>query len=100
MRLYVVTDDQVNVGLSTRDTGAWAAGIPPSDGHWPCSELAGRRVFVGFDTNGIVELEIDGGRGDQDVDQTELYACLSDYLRGDSRLPAGHFIWDFFQYER
>ena len=100
MKLYVVTDTQVNVGLSAAETEAWARGCAPADGHWPCSELSGRRLFAAFDTNGIVELEIDGGHGDQDVDHDELYACLSDYLRGDNRLPADHFIWDFLQYER
>ncbi|MHB8994523.1 MAG: hypothetical protein ACYC63_04660 [Armatimonadota bacterium] len=87
--MRVIADDsRVSVWISSTETYWWAD-------DWPCSNLCGRRFFAAFDSNGLVDLEIDGGRGDQDVDQNELYACLSDYLRGHKKLPATHLIWDY-----
>ena len=75
----------VNLWASADDTYQWAH-RPHSS--WPCSQLSGRRLFAGFDTNGLCELRIDGGRGEQDVDATELSALCSDLLA--PHLPADH----------
>jgi len=89
-----VTEHQVSVWLSAEDTECWANRLD-DNGCWPCSELSDRRLFAAFDCGGIVELEIGGGRGEQDVDAYELYACLSDYLRGHKELPEDHWVWDY-----
>lgn len=69
--------------LSKYDTYAWATRPGAS---WPCSTLRNRRVVVEFDRGGLVDLCVNGGRGDQDLDAHELTACVSDYVR--TRLPA------------
>jgi len=65
--------------LSARDTEAWAS--RPGE-VWPCSELAGRRVYVCFDSNGLCNLAVDGK--DWDGDSNELSALVSD--RVESKL--------------
>ena len=44
----------ITVWLSATDTSEWARV------HWPCSELAGRRIRADFDTNGLLDYTIDG----------------------------------------
>lgn len=66
-----------NIWLSASDTMGWG-----ETHHWPRSELQGRRIRAAYDQSGdLVELAIDGGRGNQDVDATELNAMVSDFLR-------------------
>ena len=79
----------VNVWLSSNDTYDWAHRAGSS---WPCSQLSERRVFAQFDRNGLCELAIDGGRGDQDCDGTEFGACISDHLVG--KLAVDHPCYD------
>ena len=66
------------VWISARETREWAH----KDGaSWPCSFLSGRRLFAEFDRNGdLVDLAIDGGRGNQDCPNDEFYAIVSDML--------------------
>lgn len=64
--------------LSARETYAWAHRTGSS---WPCSFLEGRRLFVGFDRNGLCDLTIDGGRGDQDCPGDELSAIVADHAK-------------------
>ncbi len=45
---------------------------------WPCSTLEGKRIRADFDTNGLLELTIDG-RTAGDVDGTELSAIIADH---------------------
>jgi hypothetical protein len=72
--------------LSSRDTWDWAH---KPGAFWPCSQLADRRVFAEFEPNGdLVDLAIDGGRGEQDIDSTEFNAMCSDFLR--SRFGPDH----------
>lgn len=69
--------DGTNVWLSTNDTYNWAHRA----GHrWPCSFLSGRRLFAQFDgRNGdLIDLAIDGGRGDQDCPCDEFDAIIGD----------------------
>lgn len=71
-------DGSLIVKLSARDTYDWAHRPGAS---WPGSQLADRRVVAEFDSRGdLVDLSIDGGRGEQDVDETEFTACTSDFI--------------------
>lgn len=64
--------------LSANDTYNWAH---KAGAAWPCSQLSNRRLFVEFDQRGdLVDLAIDGGRGDQDCDSNELDAIVADHL--------------------
>ncbi len=68
----------VKLWLSARDTYDWAH---RSGNSWPCSQLSGRRLFAAFAPNeDLVELSIDGGRGNQDCDATEFNAITDDFL--------------------
>jgi hypothetical protein len=50
--------------------------------------LTDRRLVAVFDSNGLADLAIDGGHGDQDCPADELSACCADHL--SRRLPADH----------
>lgn len=67
----------IAVWLSATETAAWAR---KPGAAWPCSTLVGRRVFAAFDRNGLCDLAIDGGRGNQDCDGHELSAICADHL--------------------
>jgi len=84
-----IYENGVTVWLSARETYAWAHRRGAS---WPCSFLAGRRVVAQFDADGLWDLDIDGGRGDQDCPSDELSACIADYLA--DRLPKDHPCYD------
>jgi hypothetical protein len=73
----VAGDNGYTMRLSARDTERWARRPGAA---WPCSTLAGRRVLVIVDRNGLCDIAIDGGRGDQECDGTELDAIVGDYL--------------------
>jgi hypothetical protein len=75
----------VKLWLSSADTYRWAH---KSGASWPCSQVSGRRLFAEFDSNGLLDLSIDGGRGDQDCDGNELSTICADHLR--AKLPKGH----------
>jgi hypothetical protein len=79
-----VTPSTVKVWLSANDTYNWAH--RPGQA-WPCSQLSGRRVFAEFDSNGLIDVALDGKSPAEDVDVTELNACMSDHI---GVLPAGH----------
>jgi hypothetical protein len=65
--------------LSADDTYEWAHRPGAS---WPCSTLSGKRLVVVFDASGnLVDMAINGGRGEQDCDGNELNAITSDMLR-------------------
>ncbi len=70
--------------LSAQDTYQWAWG--PIG--WACSFLSGKRVVVAVDSNGLCDLSINGGRGDQDCPGDELEAIIADHL--PARL---HHLW-------
>ena len=68
----------VNLWLSARDTYEWAR---KPGAAWPCSQISGRRLFAAFERNGdLVDVSIDGGRGEQDVDANEFNAITADFL--------------------
>lgn len=67
------------IWLSARDTYDWAN---RPGARWPCSQLADRRVFAEFDRHGdLVDVALDGGKGEQDCDSNEFNACIADHLR-------------------
>ena len=80
-----ITPFTVKLWLSANDTRDWAYKPGAS---WPCSELSGHRLFAEFDRGGLIDVAIDGGRGEQDVSGDEFNAITSDYLRG--KVPENH----------
>jgi hypothetical protein len=80
-----IHDNSVTLWLSEKDTWDWAHRPGAA---WPCSQLADRRLMACFDRHGLVDLAIDGGRGDQDVNADEFNAITSDFLR--DVLPKDH----------
>ncbi len=74
------TDYGTSLWLSAADTWAWAN---RPGACWPCSTIAGRRLFAEFDGRGdLVDVAVDGKRGEDDgVDGNEFSAITSDHLR-------------------
>ena len=71
------TGSSLMIWLSAIDTENWAARPGAA---WPCSTLRGRRVFAEFDRSGdLIDLAIDGGKGDQNCDGNEFKAMLDDF---------------------
>ncbi len=71
-------DYGVKLWLSADDTYNWAHKRGAS---WPCSQLSGKRLFAEFDSRGdLVDMAVNGGRGEQDCDSAEFNAITSDYL--------------------
>ena len=66
-----------SIRLSARETNWWAY---RPHALWPCSFLAGRRLFAEFAANGdLVDMNIDGGCGDQDCPADEFTAIVADF---------------------
>ncbi len=84
MARVLVGDTWVKLWLSANDTYNWAH--RPNRG-WPCSSLAGHRLFAEFSNGNLVDLTIDG-RSDIDCDSTEFDAITSDFLA--KKLPKDH----------
>lgn len=79
----------VTLWLSAAETYRWSRGDGPrGNGSWPCSFLANRRLVAVFDSGGLADMSIDGGRGNQDCPGSEFNAITSDYLAGV--LPKSH----------
>jgi len=74
--------------LSASDTWAWAN--CPGSG-WPCSSLAGRRVFVAYDRHGLHTVTLDGKPGDCCAD--ELAACVADHVAASGKIDEEHPAW-------
>jgi hypothetical protein len=80
-------DKEANaIWLSANDTYNWAH---RPGAWWPCSFFSGRRVVAVFESNGdLVDLAIDGGRGDQAGPTYEFNAMISDlWPRDKAPLP-------------
>lgn len=75
-------ENSYTMWLSAQDTYDWAH---KSGANWPCSQLSNRQAIVVVDSLGLCDLVIDGGRGDQDIDGTELDACVGDHLPAEYR---------------
>lgn len=83
MRLSQTPNGGLKLWLSANDTYQWATRPGAS---WPCSALSNRRLFAEFEANGdLVDLVIDGGRGEQDCPGDELNAIATDHIA--SRFP-------------
>jgi hypothetical protein len=76
--------DSLALWVSANETYEWAHRTGSA---WPCSELSGHRFSAAFDTNGLVDLTVDGRDG-HDVPGDELSAIVSDLLA--ERLPTTH----------
>lgn len=76
-------DSGYSMELSAAETYHWAY---ESDIRWPCSTLAGCRVAINVDSNGLCVLLIDGK--DRDCDGIELDAIVADFLP-----PAFRHLW-------
>lgn len=82
MRIQI-NDNSVKLWLSENDTYNWAH---KSGASWPVSELSGHRLFAEFDSNGLLDVAIDGRMGDVSAD--EFNAMTSDFLK--YKLPKDH----------
>ena len=69
------------IWLSARDMYNWAH---RPGARWLGSFLSDRRVFAEFDDGGdLIDLQIDGGHGDQDCPTDEFNACIDDHRTDD-----------------
>ena len=73
---------------SADDTHHWAR---KPGAAWPCSTLSGHRFMAVFDTNGLLDLTVDGRDAPDDIDGHELSAIVAD-LAGE-KLPKDHPCW-------
>lgn len=71
------TEHGTNLWLSAADTYEWANRPGES---WPCSQVAGKRLFAAFDSRGdLVDMAINGRV--KDIDANEFNAITSDFLK-------------------
>lgn len=71
------TKNECRAWLSARDTEDWA-NRPGSS--WPCSTLAGKKVFVEVSRGDLVDIRVNGSINAADnVDGHELDAILQDF---------------------
>jgi hypothetical protein len=80
--------------LSVSDVEQW---VFNKQGCWPCSTLAGHKVRIDVDANGLLDILLDGKGGKwQDIDEgngpiidgNEVEAIITDHL-----LPALRHLW-------
>ena len=83
MKIKKFENGDIYVWLSAKDTYKWAN---RPNYRWPCSFLANKRVFVQLntvdDSVNLIDLRINGNRGNQDCPSDELNAILSDHVTG------------------
>ena len=79
------TGNAFTIWVSADDTYEWARRI---NNAWPCSELSGSRFVATFDTNGLLDLSVDGKDAPGYFDATEFNACVSDLA--ETRIPKDH----------
>ena len=82
-----ISNNNIKLWLSADDTYDWAH---KSGAIWPCSKLAGKRLFAEFDENGLVDYRVNGRDG-IDIPSDEFNAITSDSLR--LKLPGGFESW-------
>lgn len=68
----------VRLWLSANDTYNWAH---RPDASWPCSQLAGKRLFAEFDDGDLIDYSIDGD-GYVDMPADEFTAITDDFIKG------------------
>ena len=73
-----VNNYSTKLWLSARNTEDWARRPGAS---WPCSFVAGKSLFAEFDAHGdLIDMAVNGGRGNQDMPADEFNAITSDFL--------------------
>lgn len=92
MRIKPDTDNKgYQLWLSANDTYNWAHRPNKS---WPCSTLSNHRCYIAVDSNGLVDLTVDGQYPVKiDIDGNELSAIVSDHLPKELR-----HLWPIWQY--
>lgn len=68
-----ITNSIVKLWLSSNDTYLWANRC------WPCSQLSGKRLFIEYDSNGLLDITVNG-KPPADVDTNELNAIVADHV--------------------
>jgi hypothetical protein len=73
----------VTIWVSAKDTYEWANEI---NNVWPCSELSGHRFVATFDSNGLLDLTVNGKEGSGIpnsgyIPVDEFNACCADMLK-------------------
>jgi hypothetical protein len=84
----IITKNCVTLRVNGNDTRIWA--MRPNN-VWPCSTLLGRGFTAQFDSNGLLELDLQGSTGlnnHEDIDGNEFSAICCDLLK--NRLPVSH----------
>ncbi len=71
------TDMTIKLWLSARDTYKWAC---ISRNSWPCSELAGKRLFAEFNNGNLVDCTVNGLS--VDIPRDEFTAITDDFIAG------------------
>ena len=64
------------MSFSAPNTWDWAH---RPNARWPCSSLAGKRIFIVVNNNGLAETRV-RGRGDLNIQSDELAAIVADHL--------------------
>ena len=70
------TGSNVRLWLSAKDTCFWAT---RSGNSWPCSQLAGKRLFAEFNGEDLVDVTINGKTG-VNVPVDEFNAITDDFI--------------------
>jgi hypothetical protein len=80
--------------VSTGETLLWAN---RTGANWPYSTLAGNRLVVSVDLNGLCNFTINGKfiAENSDIDGNELIAIISDFIR--ERYPHLAHLWPCWQ---
>jgi len=77
----------IDVWVSARDTQRWAR-------RWPCSDLAGKRLYAHYDTHGLLDLKVNGYYPRTDIDVNEFNALMCDVLKAwGKRDEIDDMIW-------
>ena len=86
----VMYKDHVTLRVSGHDTRMWA--MRPNN-EWPCSTLSGKGFTASFDSNGLLDFDLQGSdKESDDIDSHELSAICCDLLK--NRLPVSHPAYD------
>ena len=82
----------IEIWISARETRDWAHKIGAA---WPCSTLEGHRIFAAFDSNGLLDMAIDGRDGFNDdvdgIDGNEFSAIMADHI--ETRIDKDHDLY-------
>tara|TARA_R110002020_G_C15831987_1_gene734290 strand:+ start:153 stop:431 length:279 start_codon:yes stop_codon:yes gene_type:complete len=74
-----INADSFSIVITKEETSLWATS-------WPCSILAGKRVMADYDTDGLLDLEVESSL--EEIPSDELNAIVADHMK--EHLPEGH----------